>query len=86
MRNGTISGSVVRADKCGVMMDTPLKLEATVGPGGKLDLAVPLPPGTRVEVVVVPAEEEGLADLMHAAQSSTDFWDNPLDDEDWNDA
>jgi len=25
-----------------------------------------------------------LADLLSAAESSLDFWDNPLDDEDWN--
>lgn len=24
-------------------------------------------------------------DLLAAAESSTDFWDNPEDDEDWND-
>ncbi|OQX24114.1 MAG: hypothetical protein BWK80_22455 [Desulfobacteraceae bacterium IS3] len=24
------------------------------------------------------------ADLLLSAQSSTDFWDNPFDDEDWN--
>jgi len=23
---------------------------------------------------------------MHAAESSIDFWDNPLDDKDWNNA
>ena len=25
-------------------------------------------------------------DLLSAAESSLDFWDNPFDDEDWNDA
>ena len=25
-------------------------------------------------------------DLIQAAQSSLDFWDNPFDDEDWNNA
>jgi len=25
-------------------------------------------------------------DLLAAAESSLDFWDNPYDDEDWNDA
>ena len=31
-------------------------------------------------------EEERLADLVAAAGSSLDFWDNAFDDEDWNDA
>jgi len=29
---------------------------------------------------------DDFADLTAAAQSSLDFWDNPWDDEDWNDA
>jgi hypothetical protein len=30
--------------------------------------------------------QDALNDLIGAAQSSTDFWDNPCDDEDWNNA
>jgi hypothetical protein len=69
-----------------MMIQKAFKLEATVGPRGKVEIDVPLPPGTRVEVVVVAPEQEDFADLLRAAGSSTDFWDNPLDDEDWNNA
>jgi hypothetical protein len=31
-------------------------------------------------------DDESFDDLVEASGSSTDFWDNPLDDEDWNDA
>lgn len=31
-------------------------------------------------------EDETFQDLLAAAQSSFDFWNNPLDDEDWNNA
>jgi len=43
-------------------------------------------PGTRVQVVGFASEEESFEDLLLAAGSTTDFWDNPLDDEDWNHA
>jgi hypothetical protein len=62
-----------------------LKFEAEVQEGGKLELTVPFSRGARVAVFVV-EEPNGFADLVSAAQSSLDFWDNPFDDEDWNDA
>ena len=52
---------------------------------GKLDLTVPSSPGVRVAVFVV-EEPNDFGDLVSAAQSSLGFWDNPMDDEDWNDA
>jgi hypothetical protein len=61
------------------------KRSAEVLPGGKIEVSLPLPPGTRVEVVVL-AEEEDWADLLDAAASSTGFWDNPRDDAEWNNA
>ena len=45
-----------------------------------------MPEGTRVEVLVVVPFGDEFTDLVAAAGSSTDFWDNPLDDEDWNNA
>ena len=68
------------------MVQKAFKLEGTVSAQGKLEVTVPLPPGTPVEIVVLAPEEETFADLVQAAGSSTDFWDNPLDDEDWNNA
>lgn len=63
-----------------------MKYEAEVGIAGKLELQVPLAAGDRVVVFVIPESAESFQDLATAAQSSLDFWDNPLDDEDWNDA
>jgi hypothetical protein len=62
-----------------------LKYEAEVQEHGKLELIVPFPPGARVAVFVI-EEHNGYEDLVLAAQSTLGFWDNPFDDEDWNDA
>lgn len=62
------------------------RFDAQVGPDGKLEVQVPVPPGTRVEVLVITPEVDDFSDLVQAAESSTAFWDNPLDDEDWNNA
>ena len=64
----------------------PIRVNSIVGPGGKVELTVPLPAGTAVEVIVRGPEPDDCRDLMEAAQSALGFWDNPLDDEDWNDA
>jgi len=65
---------------------TAFRYEATIGPSGTVEVVVPLPPGTPVEIIVLRPVEGDLDDLVHAATSSTDFWDNPLDDQDWNNA
>lgn len=62
------------------------RYEATIGPEGKVEISVPLPAGTPVEVVILGPEQDSIDDFLHAAASSTAFWDNPLDDEDWNNA
>jgi hypothetical protein len=62
------------------------KREAEVGPHGKVAIDVPLPAGSRVEVVVLTGEIDEFADLVQAAESSLKFWDNPIDDAEWNDA
>jgi hypothetical protein len=63
----------------------PIKLDAVVGEGGKVELTVPLPPGTNVRVLVQD-DNDDFWELMLASQSSLGFWDNPQDDEAWNDA
>jgi hypothetical protein len=50
-----------------------------------LELTVPFPPGARVVIFVTEKSNE-FSDLLTAAQGSIGFWDNPFDDEDWNDA
>ena len=62
------------------------KYAAEVLPGGKVELTTPLPDGSRVEVLVIVRDADETADLVDAAASSTDFWDNPTDDREWNDA
>jgi hypothetical protein len=63
-----------------------LRYEVQVTPNGRIDLPVPLPAGSNVTVFVVQQAEDDFSDLVSASQSSLDFWDNPVDDEDWNNA
>ena len=62
------------------------KFEAEVQLGGKVELTTPLPHGSRVEVLVILQDAAETVDLVDAAASSTDFWDNPIDDREWNNA
>jgi hypothetical protein len=39
-----------------------------------------------VTVFVIKEADERFEDMISAAQSTLDFWDTPLDDEDWNNA
>jgi len=63
-----------------------LKYDATVSAEGQVTLPVPFPPGARIVVFVIEEMLDIFDDLLSAAQSSLDFWDNPFDDEDWNNA
>ena len=62
---------------------TALKYDLEVTKNGQVALNVPFPPGAHVTVFVVQASES-FHDLIGAAESTLGFWDNPLDDEDWN--
>ena len=64
----------------------PLRYDWEVPPNGRIEVALPLPAGSHVTVYVVENSSKEFDDLLAASRSSTDFWDNPLDDEDWNDA
>lgn len=64
---------------------TVLRYEVEVLPNGRVELQVPFSPGARLVVLVLEDMIDAYDDLLHAAQSSLDFWDNPYDDEDWND-
>ena len=68
------------------MSQQAYKFVATINPQGKVEIDVPLPPGTPVEVLILSPPEDTYADLVEAATSSLGFWDNAMDDEDWNDA
>jgi hypothetical protein len=66
------------------MPQNAYRFETEIGPGGRLDLTIPIPEGTRVEVLVLTPATDQFEDLLAAAVTSTDFWDNPYDDENWN--
>ena len=65
-----------------------IKYIAEVGAEGTLTLPpMRLKQGTSVEIIVLVREpEEDFSDLVAASESSLGFWDNPIDDEVWNDA
>jgi hypothetical protein len=54
------------------MAQNAFKYEIQVGTGGK------------VEVFVLASELDDFTDLVAAASTNLDFWDNAWDDEDWN--
>lgn len=68
------------------MPKTALTYELEVTEEGRLEVEGPFSPGDRVTIFVVKEFTDTFDDLFHAAQSSLDFWDNPFDDEDWNNA
>jgi hypothetical protein len=68
------------------MQKTALKYDTEVKDGGRVELDVPLAPGVHVTVFVIESTNGAFHDLLRASQSSLEFWDNPLDDEDWNNA
>ena len=65
---------------------TALKYDLEVNEDGRVELEVPYPPGAQVTVFVIGEDADNFESLLSAAQSSIDFWDNPYDDEDWNNA
>jgi hypothetical protein len=62
------------------------RYELEVQEHGRVELTVPFSPGSRVVVLVMEESGESWDDLTAAARTTLDFWDNPLDDEDWNHA
>jgi len=68
-----------------MLAQTALKYDVEVTKNGQVELTVPFPAGAHVTVFVVEVGES-FGDLMSAAESSLAFWDNPYDDEDWNNA
>jgi hypothetical protein len=66
--------------------DGTWRYELEVPADGRLEVPVPLPAGAHVTVLIVEHPVDESHELTVAATSSTDFWDNPYDDEDWNNA
>ena len=68
------------------MPQAALKYAAEVMADGRVELHVPFPPGAHITVFVIEEPANKLDDLIIAAESSVEFWDNSWDDEDWNNA
>jgi hypothetical protein len=66
------------------MQQAAYRFETSVGPNGKVELNVPVPQGTKIEVFVLTPGPDDFSDLVAAASSSLGFWNNATDDEDWN--
>jgi hypothetical protein len=65
----------------------PLQYEVEVGEQGQIQLQVPFSAGQKIVVVVIePSPPDDLNALAAASTSSLSFWDNPIDDEEWNHA
>ena len=73
-------------DKLITIPQKAFKYQVEVSSKGHIELDVPMSPGTRVTIFIVEESGELFNDLVSASESSLDFWDNPLDDEDWNNA
>lgn len=63
--------------------ESALHFDVTVGQEGRLEIVGPFRVGQRLTVLVI-QQSAAFHDLADAAASSLGFWDNPLDDEDWN--
>jgi hypothetical protein len=64
----------------------PLRYEVEVLDQGRIELQVPFQPGQKLIVLVVGDDDQTFNDLVAASSSSLDFWDNPIDDAEWNNA
>ena len=65
-----------------------IKLDEKMGvsDSGRLELKTPLSKGAQVVLFVVRESPDDFSDLTRASESTLDFWDTPIDDEEWNDA
>lgn len=65
-----------------------LQYETEVTDEGRIELKGPFRVGTRLKIFVIDESVDwnldSFEDLVQASETSLDFWDNPMDDEDWN--
>jgi len=65
---------------------TPLKYEIEVQAQGYIELQVPFAVGQKIVVLVMQNDQADTSDLVAASLSSLEFWDNSIDDAEWNNA
>ena len=69
------------------MQQTAYRYDTEIQDDGKLELTrLPFNKGTYVEVILIEREVDDFSDILRASTTSLGFWDNPVDDEEWNDA
>jgi hypothetical protein len=68
------------------LMPTPLQYEVEVGEQGKIHLQVPFQAGQKIVIQVITPHPDHISDLVAASTSSLAFWDNAIDDAEWNHA
>jgi hypothetical protein len=64
----------------------PIRFDLQVPSDGRVEVQLPLLAGAQVTMYVVQQLESEFDELAAASTTSTEFWDNPDDDEDWNNA
>jgi hypothetical protein len=65
---------------------SPLQYEVEVGEQGQIQLQVPFHVGQKIMVFVMATQPDSMSDMLAAASSSLAFWDNDIDDAEWNHA
>jgi hypothetical protein len=63
---------------------SPLQYEVEVGEQGQIQLQVPFNVGQKIVVLVMEPLQDYIPDLATASTSSLAFWDNDIDDAEWN--
>jgi len=79
-------GKALIMAEAGHTAQAALKYDVEVQEHGLVELHVPFSSGARIVVFVIPEPHDLFDDVTAASASSLEFWDNPLDDEDWNNA
>jgi hypothetical protein len=68
------------------LSQSPLQYEVEVGEQGQIQLQVPFSVGQKIVVLVMEPLQDNVNDLVAASTSSLAFWDNDIDDAEWNHA
>ena len=67
------------------MHQTALRYEMEVSDGGRLEIKTPSRRGLGLFFSLCGSPRTTFSDLTEASESTLEFWDNPIDDEEWND-